>query len=95
MRFPKVVEEARLHFLNDCVTSFLICALIRPPRLTGLMFCDRRQRFPEGLPIRTPGITHHFKKNGHWLYVTEGGGQWVVAHWLHEDGEVGPFYPVQ
>ena len=95
VRFPKVVEQARLKFSEDCVNGILICSLIRTPRLTGLMFCDRRRRYPEALPIRTPGITHQFERHGYEVVVTEGGGHWVVAHWLHENGEIGPFYSVQ
>lgn len=94
-RFPNVVERARVAFSGEPIMGVLICALIRQPRLTGLMFCDRRRRFPEGLPIRTPPLTGHYEMHGYPLYVTEGGGHWVVAHWLHENGEIGPFYSVQ
>lgn len=94
-RLPTVVQRARDAIPDHDVVGFLACALERPPRMTGLMFCDHRNRFPEGLPAHTPPIEKRWHRDEYMVVQAEGGGLYVVAHWWFENGAIGPFYSVQ
>lgn len=94
-RLPKVVQRAKEAIPSEDIVGFLVCALERPPRMTGLIFCDHRHTFPEGLPMRTPPIVNRFHRMGYLVVEAETGGLFVVAHWYHENGELGPFYSLQ
>lgn len=60
----------------------------------GLGFCDPRQEFPEGLPIRTPPVVDRFYREGYQVVVTQGGAQYVIAHWYNQNGALRPFIEV-
>ena len=94
-RLPTVVQRAREAIPDYDVVGFLACALERPPRMTGLMFCDHCNRFPEGLPVHTPPIEKRSHRDGYMVVQVEGGGLYVVAHWWFENGALGPFHSVQ
>ena len=94
-RLPTVILKARQAIQDYDIVGFLACALERPPRITGLMFCDHRNSFPEGLPVRTPPIEKRFYRDGYLVVQVEGGGLYVVAHWWFQNGAIGPFYSVQ
>ncbi|MDY7564719.1 hypothetical protein QN400_24015 [Pseudomonas sp. RTC3] len=93
-RLPRVIQQAREAIPDEEVAGFLACALERPPQMTGLMFCDRRKRFPEGLPAHTPPIVKRYYRDGYLIVQVEGGGLYVVAHWYHQNGALGPFHKV-
>lgn len=93
-RLPTVIFRARQAIPDADIVGFLACAIEKPPILTGLMFCDHRKCYPEGLPARTPPVTSRFTRNGYDVYVTENGGLYVVAHWYHSNGAIGPFHQV-
>lgn len=90
-RLPTAVAQAREVFADQSVRGFLICALVRPPRLTGLLFCDDTRDYPDGLPIHTPAIAERLVDKGHDVFLVEGGDMFVVAHWLHENGAIDRF----
>lgn len=94
-RLPTVILKAKKSIPDHDIVGFLACALERPPRMTGLMFCDYRNRFPEGLPAHTPRIEKRYCRDGYHIVQTEGGGLYVVAHWWFENGALGPFHSVQ
>lgn len=52
-KLPKVIQRARIAVPDDDVVGYFICALERPPQMTGLLFCDQKRHFPQGLPVRT------------------------------------------
>lgn len=83
--------EAQKAFSAHDVVGFLICALVRPPRLTGLLFGDQTRDLPDGLPICTPAMTAICEERGFTVVKVEGGDVYVVAHWLHENGEIDRF----
>jgi hypothetical protein len=89
---PKVIERAKQALPDEAIIGFLACALERAGRMTGLMFCDRRHTYPEGLPAHTPPITQKFYRSGYLVVQASTGGLFVVAHWYFENGEIGPFY---
>lgn len=91
VQYPAVIQRARTAFPDIDVTGFLLCALELPPRMSGLLFCDPSGRFPDGLPVRTEPIKHQYERDG-WRVVETDGGMFVVAHWYHENGAIGPFY---
>lgn len=94
-RLPTVIQKAR-EVINDYdIVGFLARALEVPPKMTGLMFCDHRNSFPEGLPIHTPPIEKRHYRHGYLIVQAEGGGLYVVAHWWYQNGALGPFYSVQ
>lgn len=90
-RLPTAVVQARENFAGEQVVGYLICALIRPPRLTGLLFCDDTNDYPDGLPIHTAPMATCYQEGNCSMVIVEGGDRYVVAHWLHENGEVDRF----
>ena len=94
-RLPTVIQKAREAIPGDEIVGFFACAMERPPVMTGLIFCDRRHWLPEGLPAHTPPIQRRYFRQGYTVVQVEGGGLYVVAHWLYENGAIGPFYSVQ
>ena len=93
-RLPTVIQKARTAIPDYDVVGFLASALERPPIMTGLMFCDHRHQFPEGLPAHTPPVVQRYQREGYQVVVVEGGGLYVVAHWWFQNGALGPFYQV-
>jgi hypothetical protein len=91
-RLPTVIQKAKAAIPDDSIVGFLACALDRPPRMTGLIFCDRRRMFPEGLPAHTPPVLCRYEREGYLIVVVEGGGEYVVAHWYFQNGALGPLY---
>jgi hypothetical protein len=59
--------------------------------MTGLLFCDHKRDFPEGLPIHTPPIAERYRREGFEVVTTVDGGVYVVAHWLFENGALDRF----
>jgi hypothetical protein len=94
-KYPRVILKAKEAIPDPAIVGFLVCALERPPVMTGLIFCDHRHRFPEGLPAHIPPVERWFEYNGYSVVQTRGGGLYVIAHWLYENGAVGPFFSVQ
>jgi len=49
-RYPSVIERARKAIADPDVAGYLLCALERPPKITGLLFFDpaksTRRDFP-------------------------------------------------
>lgn len=41
-RLPEVIQVAREAIPDDEDVGFLMCALDKPPQMTGLTFCDHR-----------------------------------------------------
>ncbi|NIE77106.1 hypothetical protein F3J45_21950 [Pantoea sp. Ap-967] len=94
-RLPTVIQRAKDALPQEEIIGFLACALERDGRMTGLMFCDRRHTYPEGLPAHTPPIARRFYRSGYLMVEAATGGLFVVAHWYYENGEIGPFYALQ
>lgn len=93
-RLPTVIQKAKAAISCTDIDVFLMCALEKPPLMTGLMFCDPRQEFPEGLPVRTPPVVERFYRTGYQVVMTQGGAQYVIAHWYYQNGALRPFIEV-
>ena len=93
-RLPKAVMRAKAAIPDDEIVGFLLCAIDRPPSMTGLIFCDQRHRFPSGLPAHTPPVVRRFYRAGYLVVEANTGGLFVVAHWYAENGALRPFYEV-
>lgn len=93
-RLPKVIQAAREAIPEGEVVGYLMCALDRPPQMTGLIFCDHRHYFPQGLPMRTPSVVERFYRGNYLVVRALGGGLYVVAHWYYENGALRPFFEV-
>lgn len=57
----------------------------------GIDVCAPRQEFPEGLPVRTPPVVEWFYREGYQVVMTQGGAQYVIAHWYYQNGALRPF----
>lgn len=93
-RLPTVIQKAKAAISGADIDGFLMCALEKPPLMTGLIFCDPRQEFPEGLPVRTPPVVERFYREGYQVVMTQGGVQYVIAHWYYQNGALRPFIEV-
>ena len=51
-RLPTVIQKAKVAIPEEDVVGYLLCALYRPPRITGLIFCNRVSLLPPGLPAQ-------------------------------------------
>jgi hypothetical protein len=89
-RWPRVIERARAAVTEE-VVGFLLCALERSPRTTGLLSGDVISGLPDGLPIHTPSIESRHWRRGFQVVVAEDSGTFVISHWLHENGELDRF----
>lgn len=94
-RLPRVIQRAKDAIPSESIVGFLACAIEIAPKMTGLMFCDRRRRYPEGLPAHTPPIARRFYLAGYLVVETVTGGRFVVAHWYWENSGLGPLYSLQ
>jgi hypothetical protein len=90
-KLPKAIEQAREVIPDPGVVGYLLCALERPPRMTGLLFCDHARDLPEGLPIHTQAIVGRYNQGGYEVVIAVDGGVYVVAHWLYENAELDRF----
>ena len=90
-KLPKVIEQARAAIADPDVVGYLLCALERSPRMTGLLFCDHVRAFSEGLPIHTQPIADRYKRDGYEVVIAADGGKYVVAHCLYENGALDRF----
>lgn len=93
-RLPTVIQKAKTAIPDEDVVGFLLCALYRPPRMTGLIFCNRMSLLPPGLPAHTPPVVKRFHRNGYLVVEADTGGLFVVAHHYFENGAVRPFFEV-
>lgn len=93
-RLPTVIQIAKEAIPDDEIVGFLMCALYRPPRMTGLIFCDQRNLYPPGLPMHTPPIVRQFYQRGYLVVEATTGGLYVVAHHYFDNGALGPFFQV-
>ena len=91
-RLPTAIQEAKARLPDDDIVGFFLCALDRPPRMSGLMFCDERHALPPGLPAHTPPVVRRFYREGYLVVEANTGGLYVVAHWYFENGAVRPFF---
>lgn len=93
-RLPTVIQKAKAAIPDDDVVGFFLCALYRPPRMTGLIFCNRISLLPPGLPAHTPPVVRRFHRNGYLVVEADTGGLFVVAHHYFENGAIRPFFEV-
>ncbi|WP_122677843.1 MULTISPECIES: hypothetical protein [Pseudomonas] len=93
-RLPTVIQRAKAAIPEDDVVGFLLCALYRPPRMTGLIFCNCMSLLPPGLPAHTPPVVRRFHRNGYLVVEADTGGLFVVAHQYFENGAIRPFFEV-
>jgi len=90
-KLPTVIEQARSALHDPEIVGYLLCALERPPQMTGLLFCDHHGIFPEGMPIRTPPISERCTQAGYQVFTACDGGVYVIAHWLYQNGALDRF----
>lgn len=73
------------HCTNTGITGYLLCALERQGRVTGLLFCDQSGRSRDGSQIQTGLIEDRAWVEGY-EFVIATDGVYVVAHRSHENG---------
>ncbi len=93
-KLPRVIEVAQAALAGEDIFGFFICALDRPPRMTGLLFLRDQHDLPPGLPAHTPPIVRRFKQAGYWIFEADTGDLFAVAHWYFQNGALAPFHVV-
>lgn len=93
-RLPTVIQKAKAAIPEDDVVGFLLRALYRPLRMTGLIFCNRLSLSPPGLPAHTPTVVRRFHRDGYLVVEADTGGWFVVAHHYFANGAIRPFFEV-
>lgn len=88
-RLPSAIERARSAVSPEGVTGYLLCALERKRRVSGLLFCDQRGDRQDGYPIQTGVIEDRAWVEEYELIIASD-GVYVVAHRSHENGAIDP-----
>jgi hypothetical protein len=88
-KLPGAIARARSAVDPEGITGYLLCALERRDRVTGLLFCDQSGRSRDGSQIQTGVIEDRVWVEGYELVIATD-GVYVVAHRLHENGATDP-----
>jgi hypothetical protein len=84
-KLPGAIARARSAVDPEGITGYLLCALERRGRVTGLLFCDQSGRSRDGSQIQTGLIEDRAWVEGYELVIATD-GVYVVAHRSHENG---------
>jgi len=76
-KLPEAISRARSAVDPEGITRYLLCALERRGRVTGLLFCDQSGRSRDGSPIQTGVI-----EDRAWVKGTSSSSQLTVSMWL-------------
>ena len=88
-KLPGAIARARSAVDPEGITGYLLCALERRDRVTGLLFCDQSGRSRDGSPFQT-GIIEDRAWVAEYELIIAADGVYVVAHRSHENGAVNP-----
>lgn len=86
-KLPTAIEQALASVSPDGVTGYLLCALERRGRVSGLLFCNQGQGLPDGSWILTGLIEDRAWVEEYELIITAD-GVYVLAHLQHENGSI-------
>ncbi|WP_231991045.1 hypothetical protein [Pseudomonas sp. B10] len=94
-KLPEVVRKAQLDLAGEDVLGGFICALDRPPRMTGLLFLRDSSDLPFGLPAHTTTVVRRYERAGYCIVEWQTGDLFAVAHWYFQNGALAPFHDVR
>ena len=78
-RLPSAIDRALAAVSPEGVTGYLLCALERKRRVSGLLFCDQTGDRQDGSPIQTGAIEDRaWVEEYEFIIATD--GVYVVAH---------------
>lgn len=92
-RLPKVIRAAREAIPGEEVVGYLMCALEKPPQMTGLIFVTIAMASRRGCRCGLP-VVERFYREGYLVVRARGGGLFVVAQWYYSNGALRPFIEV-
>lgn len=84
-KLPKAIARAQSAVDPEGIAGYLLCALERRGRVTGLLFCDQSGGLRYGSPIQTGVIEDRAWVEEYELIIATD-GVYVVAHRSHENG---------
>jgi hypothetical protein len=84
-KLPEAVARARSAVHPEGIAGYLMCALERRGRVTGLLFCDQSNCLRDGSPIQT-GLIEDRAWVEEYELVIAADGVYVIAHRQHENG---------
>lgn len=88
-KLPEAIARARSAVDPEGTTGYLLCALERRGRVTGLLFCDQSGGLRDRSPIQTGIIEDRAWVEGYELVIAAD-GVYVIAHRSHENGATDP-----
>lgn len=88
-RLPSAIDRALAAVSPEGVTGYLLCALERKRRVSGLLFCDQTGDRQDGSPIQTGVIEDRAWVEEYELIIATD-GVYVVAHRSSENGAIDP-----
>ena len=88
-KLPEAIERARSAVDPEGITGYLLCALERRSRVTGLLFRDQSGSLCDGSLFQT-GIIEDRAWIAEYELIIATDGVYVVAHRSHENGAVDP-----
>ena len=93
-KLPEVVRKAQMDLDGEDIFGYFICALDRPPRMTGLLFLADPSGLPFGLPAHTTTVVRRYERAGYCIVEGQTGDLFAVAHWYFQNGALAPFHDV-
>lgn len=88
-KLPEAIARARSAVDPEGITGYLLCALERRGRVTGLLFCDLKEGLRNGSPIQS-GVIEDRAWVAEYELIIATDGVYVVAHRSHDNGAVDP-----
>ncbi|AUG07908.1 hypothetical protein [Pseudomonas sp. S09G 359] len=88
-KLPDAIAKARSAVDPEGIAGYLLCALERRGRVTGMLFCDLSGGLRDGSPIQTGVIEDRAWVEDYELVIAAD-GVYVVAHRSHENGAMDP-----
>ena len=93
-KLPEGVRKAQLDLAGEDSLGFFICALDRPPRMTGLLFLRDTSDLPFALPAHTTTVVRRYERSGYCIVEGQTGHLFAVAHGYFQGGALTLFHDV-
>jgi hypothetical protein len=84
-KLPQAIARALSAVDPEGIAGYLLCALERRGRVTGILFCDQSRDLRDGSFIQT-GVIEDRAWVGEYELIIASDGVYVVAHRSHENG---------
>jgi hypothetical protein len=88
-KLPEAIARAQSAVDPERIAGYLLCALERRGRVTGLLFCDQSASLCDGSPFQT-GVIEDRAWVEEYELVIAADDVYVIAHRSHENGATNP-----